>query len=362
MVTRLRYGFGVLLCSAMCSGCGQGLSDSDDVTIVGVDGDRVFYRYFVPSSSFDTVPSSLWELDLATEKSRRFLEATRQISPQIAGDYYVTELVREEGTVGRVVVGKIGVSRRRVIHERALQPHVSTPTNHLAGGDFAAVLIGGDLLVTEVSDPDSQRTIALPACVRRLIALDDTRAFLICEPRSSSSEEVANLVMIDLVTEEVTEFPPAPGSGQPSYLDAHLSDSHLVVGRVNSESGEDRINQILSLDLTTGTWRVVADLGPFELASGAVSPVIVKGLEGNDILVERFRFHPLQSEWSLRIIDLESGASETIVQRSGTFHLIPKGGALSGGRVIWYEPVLEMIAVRDLFLDETSLFPVRLPN
>lgn len=362
MARKLRYGFGVLLCSAMFSGCGQGLPDFDDVTVVGVDGDQVVYRYSVPGSGFDTPPSSLWTLDLETGKSRRFLEATLQFSPQIAGDYYVTELVREERTLGRVVVGEIGTSRRHVIHERTLRPHNSSPSNHLAAGDLAVVLADGNLLVTELSDPDSRRTIAVPECARELIALDHTRAFLECKPASSSSEEASTLVMIDLVTEDVTEFPSAPGHSQPSYHDAHLSDSHLVVSRINGERDEERINQILTLDLATSTWRVLADVGQFNIDPLHLEHTSVTGLEGVNILVERWTYSPPLSDWSLEIIDLESGASRTIVERSGFFDLIPLGGVLSDGRVIWYEPGIQAVAVRDLFLDETSLFRVRLPN
>ena len=340
------------------AGCGNGIPFDESSTVVAGFGDGcVYYQHSKRYTGSGILPSSMWRLDLESLQARRVQEATPQDGLQVEGDYYVTELIRDGQTRGKVVVVQMSSGRRTTLYER--ESYSGQPIVHGLSGERAIVLADGELRIFDVVGEEPLKTINVAADSTAIVAFRGDRVVLLRVDQFGSERAV----LVDIVNEEQFEIPPAPGNSQPFYIDAHLASSGLVVSRVE-EVGDGRArSDVLLFDVEAATWEILAQAEAFDSYQFFPVMVVVFGYTGESVVVAESEFEGLDLAWTINNIDVNTGDQSVIASGTQSFLDVdvPRP-RLNDGRLYWVDPSLPLLVVHELATGREEFFSLRLPD
>ena len=137
-----------------------------------------------------------------------------QFGAQAEGDYYVTELVQDNETKGKIIAVQISSGDSTTLYERSLEPASSDATIHALSDGRVVVLTELGLVVHTLGDEGVTRTVSVPLDTYELAAFSGDLVVVL------TGEKYGDVtpVLIDLGDDTQTEIPPAPGNEQPHYL------------------------------------------------------------------------------------------------------------------------------------------------
>jgi len=364
----MRYVWAVWLANILAislAGCGAPWLFGDDAAarILGVEGTRVFLEAVRYAEAYPE--SSLWVLDLETGDVQRVQEPVLQSWLQASGDYYVTEVLRDDYEHSDVVAGRISTGERVTICERdRSQSEVGYVDGHFVEGNRAVVGVENGVLIYDLATFSEVRRMELPETVRDMLAFRQGRIFAVGWEGSSDWEGWEELFLIDIDSGEVLRLPDAPRDGElyTPYHQVHLADEWLVMDQTVrlEESGEYGTfwgslfdesvirDEILGFHIPTQTWEVLTECEPYDPDNMWAFESYLLGGDATQAVVERVSYFP--GVLRLEAIDLATRERSLLLERTGRILQVAYEHAspcLHTDQLYWIDGNTNMLVIYD---------------
>lgn len=267
MRTRHAMGFlGVLLASlAIFGGCPQNGQDSSARFLVGQDQDSAYFAYFPEWSGFETLPSSLWRVDLATGQSKQVLDRRVRYDTQIGGRFAVFERPTDAGS--EVVAVSLADGESQILTATSTTLGGRYDVRVKAAGARAIVRTAAGLSVFDLDALGARFDISSPQSIVEILSASERWAVV------SVSSMQGSKMIFDLSTGDYWELAELDRYS-PFLSDAAFDGDRFVTVGFVSES-HTRYG-LLEYGITAREWTVIDEFES-ETAYGATSVVALRG-------------------------------------------------------------------------------------
>jgi hypothetical protein len=303
-------------------GCGD-LDQGSSLGLVDANESRAVLEYAEKWSGWEILPSSIWTAELAGGAMSRLKSSRVQAGLQASGDYYVAEVPTDSGDGSRIVAGQFSADDEWTVYSGSVRLTGRIYPQVALDGTRAVYRTPGGLVVYDLAQRSVAKTIGLATPPVELLAVGGSYAAIMLDTVSG------RVLLVNLEDGTSFEPPDGPEGLQAAFWDAAISDTELVTGAYSPEA--DLRAAILALDLTSRTWRVVADYGRSPSWGLLGWSVAVQGADDDVVVVLQ-----VGSPWqrALELVDRTTGTRTQIA--SGALDA-PSCALLRNGRVYWLD-------------------------
>ena len=317
-----------------------------EVSLVGADGQQLFYKYeiLLPEESSDLSPESLWVVDLTTGISHQlYAPATSRGEEQAWGDYYIfqqTERIGPEESWTDVLYAR-QISTDELVKVYEPVPGCTYWKAELNQNEVAFLTDDKLLRVYDLVTRDVTQEFQVTADAVSVIGFEGDRV-LIKRGDTSLGGEAR---FIDLTTQEVLDIPrpskigkdASDGRSESYFAWSGLSGGWIVGTSGAAEDVESELIEVWGLRLDTQKWK---RLGSYRLnawnkfpPSGLTSTYLA-GMNDTHLLLEVASMGGLlEVTIRLELIELDGGKKTTIAEY--------EEGSLLNASGAWGHPLLE---------------------
>lgn len=317
---------------------------------VGVQEPAAYLEYAPEWSGFETLPSSFWQLDLATAKARRVYGQRVQYDLQLAGEFAVSERPAKNDQASQVVAKSLSSGDEVVILDRDVKLGGHYDREFIVDGTNVVARTDTGLLVYDLAWQEVARTVPVSD---RLVEIYAAGADWAIATRNDMSGE---MLLVRFETGEATLIPEPPDGFAPLPLAAVAADEYVFVPAYHTESETGPVtNRVLALHIPTLSWSTLVDYGETRAAPWG-DIVQVTGADVANVLAEVFT--PLGSS-RIELIARDSGQRTTIARAPGQSPVCP---LLHDGHVYWLSGVSNTLNVYDIAAGTRHAIPVQIPD
>ena len=309
------------------SGCGSNAAPiyKDVLVPVGVDGTQFYYQHFAQLAQGAQYPSSLWVVDLETGVSRRLAPAeVRPYWIEVSGDYYVfPTTLQGTGNVTKssLLAVQISTGERFTIFDELAEASFILDGSRVAYMADTPELVIYDLLTRAVL-----QRVALPEDASGVWGFRGNRVLTTRMTLPEGTADGSNaqvdgadlqntewtFLLIDLDTQEQTEFVAGPEGWVPMPLDNALSGDWVVTSGMDAASdGSSEAMEIVAWQISTGTGRSLAAYEPAATSLGRPPIAFAFVSDLSDTHAAVYRMTGLT--WGTELIDVQSGERTVLV-------------------------------------------------
>jgi len=219
--------------------------------VVGIADGKAYVNYYPESSGFETLPSQIWEVDLADGQKRLVRDMRIDWNQALVAGYLVSTHPTEDGLTYQIVADHIATGQQRVLVSQEIGPDGPFDLEFVADETRVFHANDGQLVVYDLAQGGDPTAMDVPGGVSYIYATGAGRVLI------ERKVPTMPLVLYDLETEEIFDFPSQiEGYNVYGYGAILLADSVITDG-LNSAS-----QAVIEWNIDTGESRVL-ESGPF---------------------------------------------------------------------------------------------------
>jgi hypothetical protein len=339
-----------LVCSTLI-GCAWLLEDESGLFLKDANDERAVFVHFDEYSGWVTLPSTIWTLDLGTEKVRRVLDARRQYDVQIEGDFYAAELPTDDDQGSRIVARRISTGEQFTILERDVQLGGRYDRAFVLDGDRIVARTDEGLLVYDLENREVATTIPVEDHLAVIHEVGGHWALVVRDDVHSGDE-----LLVNLENGQVLEIPPVSDDVHAFFPDAVVSDTWLIMSGFAISNDTITDHHVLLFDIPSQTWETLVAV-EFEPSEPPVWPLVfVRGATDAHVLITS---GSSLVEMRLELLDRSSGQRAVLERRFGL--AASPFGMLRGERVYWVDVAEETLISYDIATQQRTSHPFTIP-
>lgn len=309
-------------------GCPGIFEDEPSLRLTDVSNGHAVLQYYTRYSGFETLPSTVWDVDLDSAQTQKVRNARRRFDLQVSGDFYVAEVPDDDDLDGSLVVGgRFSAKREFTVARRNVRLSGRYDRAVALDGSRAVVRTAGGLLVYDLAAESAQNTVEVTDPVAVIHAVGGDHALVV-----RGSVHSGEVVLVNLSSSAINIPPTVPDGLEPNYFDAVIRDGVVYTGAIRFDSHPAPTQAaIVRFDIEQSAWSVLA---VFELDEQSF---VSGGVTVDDVSDEYVLAHSLDyaTQLDLILIDRRTGECSAIPNPA----LIPVGCSrvIRGGTIYWVE-------------------------
>lgn len=334
----------VLFAALTCiSGCPTSSDEGASLSLIALDDSSAYLQYYPSYSGWETLPSSVWQVDLATGQTHQLLDNQVRYDVQIAAGFAVSERPTASGS--EIVAQPLSGGEAHVLLTRSIELGGRYDRSVIATATRAIARTDSGIAVFDLSNSDARSDFPLSVPVTALLAAGET--FVLMETERTPQGVP---LILDLESGEATTIPDDANYAPYLFDSVFIGRQLFTVGF--QRDGDHNASALLAFDIPSRTWAKIADVG----SSDFLGVTVVAGRTIDSVVVARFG---VLSPSGIELISPD-GVSGTIVTSkfaSESFSI-----STNGSMIAWLNPDNSILTVKNLSSGEQREFNVFIPQ